>query len=249
MVPGAARGDSLVRRPVLEEGRPTPSAAADLDALPTPAMMGRPLLALALLAVTAPSMRAQQHAGSGDPLPAGRFVLGVGVDPLASQRTVLDDLSTIALHGGYERRLGSSRFAARLEGTYQRAVARIAVPHGDAFVPGFDRHSVGGASLIGTALLTRHGRARPYLLGGVGVHHYSMRVESDWIRASDGGASKLVPDPPARNTLPTLTGGAGLGVSVGRVGLFVEGRVLYAPSGGMRAVRGSSTPLTFGIRL
>jgi opacity protein-like surface antigen len=200
------------------------------------------VLLAALVATTAPLLGAQAR-----PEPAGRFLVGGGLDPRSGE---LDDGGARALQLGYERRLGDSRFGLRLEGSRWSRTTRF-----DALVDGtlqsaFRARRIEAVSLLGTYRFGSAGRVRPYALAGVGLQQSSVRTETDWVVQPIGipgglGGRKVVLSPPRRVNAAAYTGGLGLDVPLGRASLFLEGRATATPGGAGQAVL---TPLTVGFR-
>ena len=203
------------------------------------------VLLATLVTATVPAVGAQAR-----PEPAGRFLVGGGLDPLSNE---LDDAGARAFQLGYERRLGDSRFGLRLEGSRWSRTTRF-----DALVDGtresaFRARRVEAVSLLGTYRFGAVGRVRPYALAGVGLQHSSVRTETDWVMQPLSvpgglGGRKVVLSPPRRVTAAAYTGGLGLDVPVGRLSLFLEGRATVTPGGADRAGQSVVTPLTVGFR-
>ena len=210
------------------------------------------ILSAVALASTAHGAHAQSPTSQP---PAGRFMLGGGLDALDDNSGASPN-PAFALQGGYERRLAASRFAVRLEGTYWRRRASVdGYANGEDYTTGVVSRrssrtvSIGGVSVLGTYQFAPAARVRPYALAGVGYQRLSERRSFSALR--DGvAASLLTPLSGGANSI-AYTGGLGFDVPLGRAALFVEGRLTRLPGGERRpfdGIQSRTTPLTFGIK-
>jgi hypothetical protein len=209
-----------------------------------------PLLALAFCAAVPAAAAAQAPVA---PEPAGRFLFGAGVEPALADSP--QGGPGLSLHGGYEHRVGDSRWGVRLAGDWARGATRYTAV-GSAFSPGGPVNritSVQGGALYATYRLggTRS-YLRPYALAGVGYHQLSLRHEGDVVWTGPNTSHQTIYQPPARRNSVAYAGGLGLSARVGPAALFAEGRLMVLPQGGARVDRPGIasvlTPLTFGVR-
>ena len=189
------------------------------------------------------------------PASSNGFLLGAGVDPIApgSGPTSL----AVALHGGYEHRVGRSRFGLRLEGTYWRRSTTLkgyqnAEDYANRTPPAqLDRTvSIGGVNVLGTYQFAPAARVRPYALAGVGYARLSERRIYDPVYPGSG-ASRATPFGSLRATSIAYSGGLGAAIPLGRAAIFLEGRVTRLPSGDrdlVRGIQGRTTPFVLGLR-
>lgn len=205
-------------------------------------------LALAL-ASTAHGQSPSSHPSTG------RFVLGGGLDALDDNWHASPN-PALALQGGYERRLGASRFGVRVEGTYWRRSASLdGYTSGEDYANGVVSRrlnrtvSIGGVNVLGTYQFAPAARVRPYALAGIGYQRLSER--RSYSALHDGVAASLLTPLSAGANSVAYTGGLGFDVPLGRAALFVEGRLTRLPGGEPRpfdGIQSRTTPLTFGIK-
>jgi hypothetical protein len=216
------------------------------------------LLALSLgvpLGTAADAQVAAPAAPPPPPAPAGRFLLGGGADLLATERGPATP--GLALHAGYERRLGASAFGLRVEGTFWQRGTRydgaVYGPDGPVPVGSVARvRTVAGLNLLGTYRfgVLPVGGLRPYALAGVGVQRVSQREATDWTSAGGtlGGRSSVVVRPTLRATSAAFTGGFGVDAPLGPRTMFVETRATMMPGGAATLGQGITVPVTVGFR-
>jgi opacity protein-like surface antigen len=214
--------------------------------------LARHVVPVVLASLVASTSTAAAQDASGPRPPAGRFVVGAGVDPLSTERG--PSTPGFAFTAGYERRLGDSPASLRVEWNHwSRGVRYDGIVDGQP-VPSIARiRTIYGANLLGLWQFAPTSRVRPYALAGLGVQQISLRNETDWVPGErENTGSKIVTQRPIRVNSVAYTAGFGLDVPVGRFSLFGEGRATVLPAGMLRdgrgRVQGIVTPLTLGVR-
>jgi hypothetical protein len=199
---------------------------------------------LAALVACAALARAAGAQHSPPPERAGGFVLAAGADaaPTLAERYA----PALAVHAGYERRLGGARspFALRVAGDYWRQDFRDGARSANQVT------TIHGAGVY-ASYAPSAGRVRPYLLGGVGIRHVALRSETDRLHLGPGMSSSMVFAAERRNSI-VYVAGLGLSTRVGPTSLFMEARATFLPGGvpqvGRDATRGLLLPITLGVR-
>jgi opacity protein-like surface antigen len=204
--------------------------------------------------MTASALGAQTAPATAPAPSPHRWIVSAGVDAVSEDDGGFRPGGTV--HAGYERRLGASRVGLRVAGDYWRQSERQSGLFGQAGYRITDR--VVGVSALASVAFRQGGRLRPYLLGGVGVHHLTQRLTG--VGTGQNGLGEPVPahvrEVEARFS-PSVTAGTGVDASLGRrAAVFLEVRGVLLPNGGRSSleggthpVRGLLLPLTVGLRL